>query len=153
MEKLKKQIVFKKIYENEHMLEFKVTVCDGYSLFSIDVYVSLDYIEELIEALNLLKLQNFSGIYDIKMGKIGYEYAGGIFHARLHYEQRDVLYISTFQQSDFSEFKKTEVASEAKMYLISNPVFIDDFIKQLHELKSYNVDEVILNCSLEYKIP
>ena len=82
---MKPKIALKKIWFDEDITEFLVTVSDGVSTFKSEVYVGYKYLEILIKELNTFKDQIYGGLYDIEMGEFGPEYANGAFKARLHY--------------------------------------------------------------------
>jgi hypothetical protein len=143
---MKPRINLKKIWSDEDVIELKVEVTDGESTFFNKVYISHKDLEELIKDLETFSKHIHGGLYDIKFGMFGPEYANGAFQARLHFKTPGTLYISTHQQSDFQEFSKNLVASEAKMYLKTEPVLLDNFITELKSLNSDNNKEVGLEC-------
>ena len=132
---------------DEDVTEFKVTVADGSSEFSTDVYVSCDYLAKLIGDLCVFRDQIYGGLYDIEMGSFGPEYANGAFHARLHFYVAGKIGISTSQQTEFFEFANREVSAESKMYLRTEPVLLDNFITQLKLIKSGTSEEAELACA------
>lgn len=81
---------------------------------------------------------------EISYSEFGPEYANGAFQARLHFNVPGRLFISTHQQSDFEEFSKTQVASEARMYLKTEPILLDNFISELKALNSGASNEATL---------
>jgi hypothetical protein len=134
-------ITFKKIWNDDDVVELTVEVCDGLSRFSNNVYVDTDRIAKLIEELSIFREHIYGGIFDLKFGAFGHEYANGGFHARLHFYEPGKLVASTYQQSDFENFSKTQVASEAKMYLKTEPILLDNFIEELKMFNSGASDE------------
>jgi hypothetical protein len=129
-------IKLEKIWDDEDITELRITVNNGHSSFSHSVYLGNHKLGELYKSLDVFKAHYFGGLRDIELGRFGREYANGAFHARLHFPKPGNLYIATNQQSEFFEFKGQEVASEAKMYLSTEPVLFDNF---LLELKSLNI--------------
>jgi len=82
----------------------------------------------------------------MQLGHFGHEFANGGFHARFHFHGVGQLLISTYQQSEFEDFSKNKVASEAKMYLKTEPVLLDNFILELKLLNSGINNEATLFC-------
>jgi hypothetical protein len=127
-------------------LELQVAAFDGRSTFSVDVYVPMDWPEETKESLLTFRRHVHGGIFDLKAGEFGPEYASGALLVRLHFVAPGSLFVSISLQGEFQKYKTTEVASEAKMYLRSEPVLLDRFIKALLELKAENGSSVELGC-------
>ena len=139
-----KGISLRKIWFDNDCIELEIKTSDDTSLFSNKVYVGHQAFDDLISDLDRFKDQVFGGIYDIKFGEFGPEYAGGAFHARLHFHKPGRLYITVKAQTDFKEFTKTRVAGEATLYLTSEPGLLDNFIVELKRLKSGVSDEAHL---------
>jgi hypothetical protein len=139
-----KGISFRKIWFDKDCIELEIKTSDGASSFSNKVYVGYGTLDNLISDLDRFKDQVYGGIYDIQLGEFGPEYAGGAFHARLHFHKPGRLYITVKVQTDFEEFTKTSVASEATLYLTSEPGLLDNFIIELKRLKSGVSDEAYL---------
>ncbi len=144
---MKSKIRLKKTWFDEDLEEFTVTVCDGSSQFESTVYVGSTHIGHLIRDLNAFRDQIYGGIYDLAMGEFGPEYANGAFLARLHFYMPGKLSISTFQQTEFFEFTDRKVAAEAKMYLRTEPILLDNFITLLKRIESGIEDEAELECT------
>ena len=144
---MKSKIHFQKIWFDDDIIEIKVEISDGTSLFSNNVYLGYDTLETLIKDLNVFRENIYGGIYDIKLGEFGPEYANGAFQARLHFQVPGKLYISSYQQSEFEAFPINEVASEAKFYLKTEPILLDNFITELKKLNSGGSDEAELKCN------
>ena len=140
-------ISLKKIWSDEHLIELKIDSFDGNSLFSNEVYVGHQEIEDLIEGLNTFKDHVHGGIYDIQLGEFGPEYANGAFQARLHFHSQSKLHITINAQSDFEEFGMKKVASEATLYLVSEAGLLDNFIVELRALKADMKDEAKLEAT------
>jgi hypothetical protein len=141
---MKPGITFKNIWHDEDMYEFSISSSDGESVFVHKVYVGYETFDEVIAGLDRFKSQIYGGIYDIEFGSFGPEYASGAFSARLHFQERGKIYVSIIAQSDFEEFGKKNVANEAKLYLVTEPALLDNFIQSLKQLKSSQCDEVHL---------
>jgi hypothetical protein len=138
------RITLRKVWNDDDVIELTVEVSDGKSMFSNNVYVATHAIEELTKNLTAFREHVYGGLYDIRFGEFGPEYANGAFQARLHFHIPGRLFISTHQQSDFEEFSKTQVASEAKMYLKTEPILLDNFISELKALNSGESNEATL---------
>lgn len=113
------------------MLELRIDACDGTSAFSNKVYVGHQNLRDVVGELNTFKDQVYGGIYDLRFGEFGPEYASGAFHARLQFHHRGALLVSTHMQSEYSDFGPKNVASEVNLYLISEPALLDSFIQSL----------------------
>jgi hypothetical protein len=129
-------IYFKKIWFDDDMVELKIDSCDGESIFSNKVYVGHHDLDNLIAGLSTFKDQVYGGLYDIQLGGFGPEYANGAFQARLHFHNRGKIHITVNAQSEFEEFGIKKVASEATLYLISEPALLDNFIAELKGLRA-----------------
>jgi hypothetical protein len=89
----------------------------------------------------------YGGIYDIQFGVFGPEYASGAFHARLHFHKLSKIHITVKAQSGFEEFGMKHVASESTLYLISEPILLDNFIAELKALSAGLRDEAKLEAA------
>ncbi len=133
---MKPGIYINKIWFDDDMVELKIDSTDGASLFSNKIYVGHQAIDELISKLNIFKKQIYGGIFDVEFGAFGPEYASGAFHARLHFQDRGKIYVTIHAQSDFENFGIKKVASEATLYVVSEPALLDNFIAELSALKA-----------------
>ena len=129
-------IQFQQIWSDNDLLEFEITVSDGNSFFRNKVYVGHGFAKELIEGLDQFKGQVHGGIYDLRLGEFGPEYASGAFHARLHFQERGKILVTANAQSDFVDLGRKNVASEATLYLISEPALLDNFIAELKSVSN-----------------
>ncbi len=145
---MKPAIHFKKIWFDDDVVELRIDVSDGDSQFSNTVYAGHQALEEVVKSLDTFRNHIHGGICDIKFGEFGPEYAKGGFQARLHFQPSGKLNISTYQQSDYKEFSKNNVASEARLYLITEPALLDSFISQMRSISARNRDEANLECTL-----
>ena len=143
---MKPHIIFRKIWNDDEIIELLIEVSDCRSVFTNKVYIALDGVQNLIKDLSIFRDHIHGGIYDIMFGNFGHEYANGGFHCRLQFYGVGQLLISTHQQSEFEEFSKIKVASEAKMYLRTEPVLLDNFISELKLLNLEINNEAILDC-------
>ncbi|KAF7776924.1 hypothetical protein [Pseudoalteromonas marina] len=144
---MKPFIKFEQVWCDDDITELRVTVNNGYSIFSNKVYLAATELAELHESLLSFRTHYYGGLKDIDFGAFGSEYANGAFSARLHFPKPGNLHISTMQQSEFFDFKGKEVASEAKMYLITEPTLLDNFINELKSLSTMSCKEAELVCT------
>ncbi len=109
----------------------KIVSSDDTSTFCNQVYVGHQSLPDLVAQLSTFRHQVHGGIFEIELGSFGQEYAGGAFHARLHFQLPGKLFVTVRAQSDFREFGIKKVASEATLYLHTEPVLLDNFIAEL----------------------
>ncbi|MFC4699408.1 hypothetical protein ACFO4O_04445 [Glaciecola siphonariae] len=140
-------IKFEKIWSDEDITELRITVSNGRSFFSNSVYIGNDHLATMFKDIDSFKSNYYGGIRDIELGTFGREYANGAFHARLHFPKPGNLFISTTQQSEFFDFKGLEVASEAKMYLSTEPGLLDNFLIELKSMSNDNSTTAELICT------
>jgi hypothetical protein len=133
---VKPGIHFTKVWFDDDVIELKIDVSDGISSFSNRVYVGYSALTDVVTELGVFKDRVHGGLLDIQFGKFGPEYANGAFHARLHFSKPGRLYITSKQQSEFGEFSVTQVASEATLYLKTEPALLDNFISELRSLEA-----------------
>ena len=141
---MKPGIQLTKVWFDDDMLELKVDVSDGTSFFSNRVYVAYSALTEAVAQLDAFKDHIHGGLLDVRFGEFGPEYANGAFHARFHFPKPGRLYISCRQQSEFEEFSVTKVASEATLYLRTEPALLDNFISELKGLDAKRREEAHL---------
>lgn len=139
-------IKFEKVWCDEDTTELKVTVNNGQSSFSNIVSLGNNELSELSESLEVFKTQYYGGLKDVQFGRFGREFVNGGFHARMHFPEPGYLYIATTQQSKFLSFKGQEVASEAKMFLRTEPCLLDNFLLELKQLSKGDEDAAQLLC-------
>ncbi|MGV6853423.1 MAG: hypothetical protein ACWA5R_14760, partial [bacterium] len=138
---MKPHLKIQRIWSDDDIEELFIEVSDGRSVFCNEVYVALGQVKELVEALMVFREQVHGGLFDIKLGEFGVEYANGGFHARFQFKEPGSLFISTYQQTEFQEFPNNRVASEARFYLSTEPVLLDNFISELKAMNSGNNEE------------
>ncbi|MCJ8294694.1 MAG: hypothetical protein MJK15_09830 [Colwellia sp.] len=131
---MESSIKFEKIWSDEDITELKVTVNNARSSFSNSVYLGNNELGDLYESLETFKTHYYGGLRNIEFGSFGHEYANGAFHARLHFPKPGDIFIATNQQSEYFGFKGQEVASEAKMFLSTEPGLFDNFLLELKSL-------------------
>jgi hypothetical protein len=138
---LKPGIFITRIWFDDDMIEARVEVSDGKSSFSTEIYIGHQHLKEVVVALDVFNDHVHGGLYELRMGEFGPEYASGAFHARLHFQERGRIFITARTQSDFAEFGRKLVASEATLYLSALPSQLDDFIRALRAIsKGYRDD-------------
>ena len=133
-----------KRWSDDDVHQISIEVCDGSSTFKNTAYVNLDWFGDVAKDLSTFARQVHGGLYNLRAGEFGPEHADGAFHARLHFPRPGPLYISTCQQSDYVEFKDREVASEARLFLKSEPALLDRFIQELSTVARGDGDEATL---------
>lgn len=144
---MKPGIYLKKIWFDEDVIELKIDSFDGDSLFSNKVYVGHQEMNDLIDGLNIFRDHVHGGIYNIQFGEFGPEYANGAFHARLHFQKPSKIHITIKAQGEFGEFGIKNVGSEATLYLMSEPILLDNFIAELKALQAGLRDEAKLEAA------
>jgi hypothetical protein len=128
---LQPKLGFMKIWQDEDMVELRVEACDGTSMFSSKVYVGHQTLRDAVAALHRFKGQIYGGLYELRFGEFGPEYASGAMSARLQFHDRGKLLVSIAMQSEYSDFGTKKVASEATLFFISEPALLDNFIQAL----------------------
>ena len=141
---MKPGIKFENIWHDEDMYEFKIYSSDGAYVFTHEVYVGYGTFDETISGLDAFKSQVYGGIYDLKFGSFGPEYASGAFHARFHFQDKDGIFITIRAQSEYEGFGKKNIASEAILYLVAEPAQLDNFIVSLKSLDNGITDNAHL---------
>jgi hypothetical protein len=141
---VKRGISFTKVWSDEDMIELRIGVSDGTSLFSNEVYVGYSHFADTVSQLDKFKDQIHGGLIDMRFGEFGSEYASGAFHARFHFPKPGKLYITCKQQSGFEDFGGKNVASEATLYLVTEPVLLDNFLEQLKALDAKKREDAYL---------
>ncbi len=141
---MKPGIHISKIWLDDDVIELRIAVSDGSSLFSNRVYVGHSALAEAVAGLDLFKDQLHGGLHDLRFGELGPEWANGAFHARFHFPSPGRLYVTCEQESDFEKFGTKTVASRAKMYLKSEPALLDRFVAELQAVSSGASEEARL---------
>jgi hypothetical protein len=133
-----------KIWFDDDMIELKIEVSDGISMFSNKIYVGYQTMTDTTSKLDVFREQIHGGLLDIQLGKFGPEFASGALHARLHFPRPGNVYITCKMESEFKEFSIKKVASEATFYLKTEPVLLDNFISELKALNNKMRDDANL---------
>jgi hypothetical protein len=147
-EKRKPHLNFRKVWEDNDMSEIVIRAHDEDNTFVIRVYAGHEQIKEVFAQLDAFKKQIHGGIIDVTFGSFGPEYAYGAFLGRFHFasDQRGLILISLRMQSTYFDFGRKNVASEAEMYLTTEPALLDDFIRSFSHLDEGNNTESELEC-------
>lgn len=143
---MKPHIAIRREWSDADVLLLAFQVCDGKSLFVNDAYAELDWGTRAATGLGTFSHQVHGGLFNLETGDGGPEYAGGAFRARFHFYKPNLLLISTFQQAAYIRFKDNHVASEARLFLRTEPALLDKFIRALPALDKANGMEALLEC-------
>jgi hypothetical protein len=108
----------------------------------------LSWPETTAKALTTFRTHIHGGIFDLEAGTFGVEYANGAALIRMQFRLPGSLDISARLESEFTNFKGSEVASTAKLYMRSEPVLLDRFIEELVALGKGIREEATLACLL-----
>ena len=133
-----------KIWFDVDIVELRVEVSNGSSVFANEVYVAHATLDETVSDLERFREHVHGGLYNLRFGEFGPEYANGAFQARFHFLQPGRLYVTCQQESDFVEFGKKKVASCATMFIESEPILLDHFITELKGLATGKLEHAIL---------
>ena len=137
-------ISFLRMWADDDMVELRIEVNDGTSTFGIRVYAGHQRLKDTAAGLERFKDQIHGGIYDLRFGEFGPEYASGAFHARLQFQHSGHVHITLAAQSGYFDFGKTHVATESTLYMMTEPALLDDFIGALKALNDGHVDKASL---------
>jgi hypothetical protein len=140
-------IRFKKLWFDDDVAEIEITASDGESTFRVRAYAGHGTLKESVNALGVFKDQLHGGICDLRLGGSGPEFAGGAFHARLHFHQPGLgrLFITATAESEWFDFTVTKVANRCVLHLVSEPSLLDNFILELIRLQDGATDEAFLS--------
>ena len=145
---MKPSIAFKKIWQDDDMVELTISIADGRSLFQCDVYVGHETLAEAIEQMDTFKGHVYGGLSDLRFGEFGPEYANGAFHARFEFHRsgNGKLSVTAKAESGWNEFTHTMVASNVTLFLRTEPVLFDNWLNSLKGLANGIRDDAILEC-------
>ena len=141
---MKLGIHISRIWSDDDVVELRILVSDGASSFSNKAYVGHAALEATVSSLRVFKDHVHGGLFDLRFGEFGPEYASGAFHGRFHFPVPGRLFVSCEQESEFVAFAKKEVASRATMYLSSEPALLDRFITDLRAVSAGASEEAYL---------
>jgi hypothetical protein len=141
---MKPGILISRLWSDDDVVELRVRVSDGASVFSIEAYVAHAALDGAVSSLQGFKDQVDGGLFDLRFGEFGPEYAGGAFYARFHFSAPGRLFVSCEQESAYAEFARKEVASRSAMYVRSEPALLDRFIAGLRAVAAGTSEEAYL---------
>jgi hypothetical protein len=141
---MKPGIRFTKLSADEDMLELGVEICDGRSLFVSQIYVGHQLLSDTVSGLHRFKEQIRGGLFNLRFGEFGPEYASGALDIRMHFRKHGKLLLRVSAQSEFSRFEERELSSDATLYLMSEPALLDNFILGLRTLSEGDAEHVEL---------
>ena len=121
-------IKFTANWSDEDLIDLHVEICDDVSLFSTTIWVRHQQFRDTVAGLHVFKHQINGGIFNLRFGEFGAEYASGALDVRLQWRKLAKILILVSAQSGFTRFEDRELASEAKLYLVSEPALLDAFI-------------------------
>lgn len=119
---------------DEHVVELRVEICDGTSLFVNRVYAGHDQLRNAVAGLRGFQSRIDGGTFDLRFGEFGPEYASGAFDARFQFRKHGKILVRVRAQSEFDLFEDEKFASEATLNLMSEAALLDEFIRALHAL-------------------
>jgi hypothetical protein len=145
---MKAGIHFKKPWSDDHSTEIEVTASDGHSVFRTVAYVGHSQLADIAADIDRFKNHIHGGIYDLRLGEFGPEYAAGAFHARLHFHPRGHgrIFLTVRAESEWHDFTVNQVASSATLYLMTEPALFDNFVAEFARLNAGETDEASLSC-------
>lgn len=141
---MKPGIRFTKIWADEDMLELRVEICDGRSLFVNQIYVGHQLLVDTVSGLHRFKDQIYGGLFNLRFGEFGPEYASGALDVRMHFRKHGKLLLRVSAQSEFSRFEDRELSSDATLHLVSEPALLDNFIRGLSTLSKGDIEQAEL---------
>ena len=127
-------IYINNIWMDDSIIELKINANNGHLEFTNKVYISSQDLICIVEELKDFKSKIYGGLYDLQIGTFGQEYANGAFWGRFHFQRKGQICITIKMESDFHEFGKKYIADEAKLYMITEPTLLDEFITTLSKV-------------------
>ena len=131
---MKPGIRFTREWSDIDMVALHIGIADGNSTFVNRIYVGHRQLRATVEGLQAFKDQIHGGLFDLRFGEFGPEYASGAIHARFQFRKQAKILVQIAVQSGFDSFEDKEIASEAKFWLVSEPALLDAFIDALEAL-------------------
>lgn len=125
---MKPSMRFEKQWIDEDMVELKVEICDGASVFCNRIYVGHKHLRDTGQGVYAFKDHIYGGIFNLRFGEFGPEYASGALDARLQFQPRGKLWLRIAAQTELAHFGDKEFASEATLYLVSEIALLDKFV-------------------------
>ena len=137
-------IVLTQIWSDDDTVELRAEASDGTSAFTCQTYVGHQRLADDARSLDAFRHHVHGSVLDLCFGAFGPEFAGGAFHARLHFAKPGRLFVSVHQQSGFAPFALGDRASEARLHFTSEPDQLDRFVSDLRGLSEGRVDSATL---------
>jgi hypothetical protein len=141
---MKPGIAFTSMSSDENMVELRVDICDGRSMFVNEIYVGHRVLAETISGIELFKDQLYGGLFNLRFGEFGSEYASGALDIRMQFRQRGRVFLRVLAQSAFCRLDDQDIASEATLHLVSEPALLDRFILELRTLSQGSTEHAEL---------
>ena len=135
---------FAKIWQDEDMVELRTELCDGNSLFTNKIYVGHRHLADTVSGLHTFKDHIYGGIFNLRFGEFGPEYASGALDVRLHFRKQAKILVRVLAQSEFRVFEERDFASEVTLHLMTEPALLDNFIVALRALSDGSDDQAEL---------
>jgi hypothetical protein len=139
-------ITFRKLWSDDEVVELEIAASDGQSNFQCKVYAGHAALGATVEELTTFKHWVHGGIFDLRLGQRGPEYASGAFHARLHFHPKGLgrLFMTIEMESGWFDFTVAKVANRYVIHLVSEPALLDNFIDELAKLHKGSAEEACL---------
>lgn len=140
-------IRFQQITSDDDLLEWEIIASNNQSTFCTKIYTGKKNCISILNDLRTLSKQ-LNGIYDLRLGGLGEEYAGGAFAARLHFSEiyHSRLFIKIYLETEYFRFKSRMVSSMATMYFVTEPGLFNTFITQFSGMLNEFRNDAILPC-------
>lgn len=78
-------MLFKREWIDDDMIMLRAEICDGRSLFSTGIYVGFNQLASVAQGLNNFKTHIYGGLFNLRFGEFGCEYASGALDVRFHF--------------------------------------------------------------------
>lgn len=138
----------KKIWEDPDMHELAVDIYDGRSTFSTDMYLGKAAAVEISDGLKAFAPKLYGGLYNLRIGEFGPEYASGALHLRFAFNKigDGKIFITARSESGWSDWPRNKVASSATLYLETETGLFDEFLRQFDAMSNGPGLEATLEC-------
>ena len=133
-------IEFKKVWEDNDVYELAMSACDGRSIFCTNLYAGVIELQTISNELRQFSPGIYGGLYDLRIGEFGPEYASGALMVRFAFDQTGSgkIFLTVSVESEWFETPQTKVASNARLYLKSEAILLNQFISEFSQLASGN---------------
>lgn len=143
---MKPTMLFKREWIDDDMIMLRAEICDGRSLFSTGIYVGFNQLASVAQGLNNFKTHIYGGLFNLRFGEFGCEYASGALDVRFHFVARAKLLVRVQAESEFNVFQDRKLASSATMFLISEPALLDNFVFSFDSFAVRGAEVAELEC-------